>query len=84
MTSLLTRLCCTFAILTCNSCVVEVVECPGRPYSTYHSTHYFPRHVHRYPIVTPIAHGFDPDPQYIHRGSWIFRNANDGMLYSIR
>lgn len=62
---------CTFT-----SCAVEVL-----PYTTgiYSSTYSY-----RAPIVTPIAHGFDPNPQYVRCGSWIFRNPNDGMLYSIR
>jgi hypothetical protein len=84
MTSLLARLFCAFVILTCTSCVVGVMECPGRPYYTYQSNQYFPSHAYRHSIITPVAHGFDPDPQYVCHGSWIFRNTNDGMIYSIR
>jgi hypothetical protein len=82
MRSILIRLTCAAIIFLCGGCYVEIVERPPvlyrgiyeRPYSGYY----------RNAIVTPIAHGFDPCPQYIGRGSWIFRNPNDGMLYSIR
>ena len=84
MTRLLIRLFAAILILASTSCVVEVVESRVHPCHTYHSTQFFPRHVYRYPIITPVAHGFDPDPQYIRYGSWIFCNPNDGMLYSVR
>ena len=84
MIKLLIRLTCAILILASTSCVVEVVESRVHPCYAPRSTHYFPHHVYRYPVITPVSHGFDPDPQYVRGGSWIFRNPNDGLLYSIR
>ncbi len=42
-----------------------------RPYNNYYNR--------RRPTITPVAHGFDPDPQYV-RG-FVFRGG-DGMPYA--
>lgn len=72
--------------LSLTSCVVEYTPSPylyGRSYGHgygYSSYGYRPHYgsVVR-PCITPVAHGFDPDPQYV-RG-WVFRGG-DGMPYA--
>lgn len=42
-----------------------------RPYNCYRS--------YRRPTITPVAHGFDPDPQYVN--GYVFR-GRDGLPYA--
>lgn len=70
------------------SCVVEYTPYGYSSYGYYRysGSYLSPAYRHhncyygyRKPTITPVAHGFDPDPQYV-RG-YVFRGG-DGMPYA--
>lgn len=78
MSKILTRILCASTIFVLSSCVVEQTPYSYRAsmgYYRYNSGQYF----YRKASIVPVAHGFDPDPQYVN--GYVFR-GRDGMLYS--
>lgn len=76
------------AALSLSSCVIEYTPTGVSSFGYYGYSRsyahpiYRPHHCYygyRKPTITPVAHGFDPDPQYV-RG-YVFRGA-DGMPYA--
>lgn len=61
-------------------CVVDYT--PAAYYDSANRYHYSTHSCYVYrrtPTITPVGHGFDPDPQYIN--GYVYR-GRDGMLYA--
>ncbi len=72
------KIICALLVVCLTSCTVEYAPAGYYRYSGLYRPYYNYYNCRR-PTITPVAHGFDPAPQYV-RG-FVFR-GNDGMPYA--